>query len=307
LALAFEVGETEYHFPRPPGAVDSQEAFPIIYLAREMLGRKDSRRGHHHEFDIGDGHARPFRLFLCILHHEDELGNAIRLHVILRHIRAEGDHVDGMQPPTVGVEEGHDVNGCDLGLEGIGVFEIVVPDLVNDIAEKFGDTTLGHFVTGVVIEAGFMGRLCTNPDDCRGVVGDVFIVEGEVGGMYKYGVAMFSFVLGGLREDGREGVDSIQLIVGNDHEERKKRFPDGKQVIISWFPFERGKGVVCLFEEAGDGVRCHVEMKLKEKLLRSSFLGYSRAGAVENCDDDDQSNCVGKGELRVIGVFGDSP
>jgi hypothetical protein len=29
-------------------------------------------------------------------------------------------------------------------------------------------------------------------------------------------------------------------------------------------------------------------------------------GAVENRDDDDQSDCVGKGELMVLGAFGDS-
>ncbi len=45
--------------------------------------------------------------------------------------------------------------------------------------------------------------------------------------------------------------------------------------------------------------------KLEDKLLRSSFLDYNRAGAVENRNDDDQSNCVGKGELRVLGAFGD--
>jgi hypothetical protein len=43
LALAFEVGEAKCHFPRPPGAVDSREAFPIIYLVREMLGCEDCR------------------------------------------------------------------------------------------------------------------------------------------------------------------------------------------------------------------------------------------------------------------------
>ena len=43
LALAFEVGETECYLPCPLGAVDSREAFPIIYLAREMLGREDCR------------------------------------------------------------------------------------------------------------------------------------------------------------------------------------------------------------------------------------------------------------------------
>jgi hypothetical protein len=161
------------------------------------------------------------------------------------------------KPPLLAWREGHDLDGSDLGVEGVGVFEIVVPDLINDVAEKLGNATLGRFVTGIVIKAGFMGRLCTNPDDRRGVIGDVFIVEREANGTYECVVAMFGFVLGDFREDSREGVDSIQLVVGNDHEEGKQRFPDGKQVIIRWFPFERGKGVVCLFEEAGDGVWRH--------------------------------------------------
>ena len=63
MALAFEMGETECDLSRSPGPVDSRETFPIIYLAREMLGRKDSRQGHHHEVDIGDGHAARFAFF----------------------------------------------------------------------------------------------------------------------------------------------------------------------------------------------------------------------------------------------------
>jgi hypothetical protein len=68
----------------------------------------------------------------------------------------------------------------------------------------------------------------------------------------------------------------------------------------------RGKGVVCLFEETGDGVRRHGEIKLTENLLKSRFLGYSRAGAVDDRDDNDQSNSIGEGELRLLGAFGDS-
>jgi hypothetical protein len=104
-----------------------------------------------------------------------------------------------MQVAAVGVKEGHDLDGRDLCVEGLGVFEIVVPDLINNITKKFCNATFGRFVTGVVIEAGFVGRLCTNSDDCRGVVSDVFIVEGEAGRTYEFGVAMFCFVLGGLR------------------------------------------------------------------------------------------------------------
>ena len=54
------------------------------------------------------------------------------------------------------------------------------------------------------------------------------------------------------------------MVVRNDHEERKKTLLDGKEVIIGWFPFKRGKGVVCLFEEVGDGGRHHVAVKLEE-------------------------------------------
>ena len=56
-------------------------------------------------------------------------------------------------------------------------------------------------------------------------------------------------------------MDAVQLIIGNDHEERQNTLLDDEEIVICWFPFERGKGVVCLFEEAGDGVWRHVTMK----------------------------------------------
>ncbi len=64
-----------------------------------------------------------------------------------------------------------------------------------------------------------------------------------------------------------------------------------------------GKGIVGLFEEAGDGVRRH---GWKKRRLPRSRLLDSRADAVEDRDDDDQSDSVGEGELRVLGAFGDS-
>ncbi len=50
-----------------PRAVDGQEALPIIHLSREVLGCNDSSQGHHHKFDIGNGHASPLCLLLGIL------------------------------------------------------------------------------------------------------------------------------------------------------------------------------------------------------------------------------------------------
>ncbi len=56
------------------------------------------------------------------------LGDAICLHVVLHLISAKQDHVKGMKPSAVGVEEGHDVDGHELCVESVSVFEVVVPN-----------------------------------------------------------------------------------------------------------------------------------------------------------------------------------
>jgi hypothetical protein len=215
-----------------------------------MLGREDRRQGHHHKFDIGNWHA--------ILHHDNDLGDTIHLHIILHHINAERDHVNGMQSPAIGVKEGHDFAGRDLRVECLGVLKIVIPDLVDDVTKEICDALFGRLVTGVVVEAGFMGGLCSNADNCRGIVGNVFVVEGVADGPDELGIVMVGFVLGGIHKDGREGMRSLQLVKQDDHEQWEKGLPDCKQVIISWLPFEGGEGVIRLFEEAGDGIGIHL-------------------------------------------------
>jgi hypothetical protein len=150
LMLAFEVGQTEGNLPDSPRAVDGWKALPIIHLLQEVLGSEDSCQGHDHKFDIGDRHASPLHLFLRILHHGNELGDAICLHVVLHHVQAEGDHVDGMQTPAVGIEVDHDFEGRDLCIEHLGILKVVIPNLVNDVLEEYGHATFGHLVAGVL-------------------------------------------------------------------------------------------------------------------------------------------------------------
>jgi hypothetical protein len=102
--------------------VDGQEALPIIHLMREVLGSKDGSQGHHHQLDVSNGHASPLCFLLGTFHHDNELGDAICLNILLGHVQVEGDHVDGMQPPTVGVEVGHDLQGRYLCVEHFGIF-----------------------------------------------------------------------------------------------------------------------------------------------------------------------------------------
>jgi hypothetical protein len=64
------------------------------------------------------------------------------------------------------------------------------------------------FIAGIFVKGGFVGGLGANMDNDRGIVGNVPVVEGEVRKPDKLGGAMVDFVLGNLREDGREGMDS---------------------------------------------------------------------------------------------------
>jgi hypothetical protein len=185
-----------------------REALPIIYLSQEVLGRKDGCQGYHHKFNIGDGHASPCCLLFSILHHDNELGDAICLDVVLGHVQAEGDHVNGMQPPAVGIKVGHDFKDHDLCIESLGIIQVVVPNIVDNVVEEFGDTIFGCLIAGIVVKAGLVGGLGVNTDDGHGIIGNVPVVEGEAGRPDVLGGAMVGFVLGGLREDGCERMDS---------------------------------------------------------------------------------------------------
>jgi hypothetical protein len=131
-----------------------------------------------------------------------------------------------MKPSAVGIKEFHAVDGRDLCVEGVSVFEVVVPNIIDDVAEKLEHALLGRLVTGAVIESGFVGSLRTDANDCHGIVSNCLVVEWETSWAYKFG-AMVGFVLNSLSEDGREGVNPIQLVVGDDHEQWEKGFLDG--------------------------------------------------------------------------------
>ncbi len=202
LALALQVGKAECHLLSLPSAGLGQETLPIINLAWEVLGCKDSRQGHHDKFDVSNRHAGLRCHFLCILHHDNELGDAICLHVVLHHIVAQSDHVGGMKPSAAYAKEGHDVDGRDFHVEGVSIFQVIVPNFINNVGEKFGHAFLGHLITCVVIKFGFMGSLCTNANNCCGVVSSPLVVEWETSQAYKFGTIV-GFVLDGLGEDGR--------------------------------------------------------------------------------------------------------
>jgi hypothetical protein len=201
-----------------PMCVSWRVGLPIVDLTGKMLSRKDCFQGHHDKLDVGDGHACLLCLFLCILQHYDVLVDAVCLHVILVHVGAEGDHVNGMEPPAVGVKEGHDLKGQHLSVEDAGVLEVVVSDFVDGFEEKFGGPALGCLVTGEVIEAGFVGQFRMDANDCGGIIGNAAVVERQADGTDKGGT-MVGGIPCRIREEDREGMDPPECIIGDLHED----------------------------------------------------------------------------------------
>ena len=253
-----------------------------------MLGGQDSSRCHHDQLDVGNGHAGTFGFFLSILQHDDVLGDAVGLRVVLVHVRAQRKHVHGMKAATVEVQEGHDLKGGDLSVERFGVLEVVVPYLVHHVAEEFGAATFGRFVVGVVLEFGLVGRFRTDTNHSRSIVRDVQIVESEPRGADEVVSPVGGSILGVVREEGGQGVDPADSVIRDDNQEREQGLPDGKEVVIRGFSLKRRKNIVRLFEEENDGVRTHDDL--------GGFL-WGWAGAVKDRNDDDQSDCVGSSEL----------
>jgi hypothetical protein len=58
-----------------------------------------------------------------------------------------------MQPPAVGIKVGHDFKGHDHRVESFGLLQVVVPKIINNIVEEFGNATFGCFVAGVPVVA----------------------------------------------------------------------------------------------------------------------------------------------------------
>ncbi len=128
---------------------------------------------------------------------------------------------DGVEATGVGVEEGDDVEGRHLCVEGVGVLEVVVPDLLDGIPEEFGCAAFGRLVASVVVEACFVGRLRTNANDHGGVVRDAPVVEWETDGNDEGVTAMVGGVPRGLREESNEGMDPPEEVKGDLHQDRE--------------------------------------------------------------------------------------
>ena len=128
------------------------------------------RRPGHPESDVPE-------LFLGLLQHDDILGNAVGLGVVAMHVCLKSKHVDGVEPPPVGIKEGHDIDSKYLHVKGIHVLEIGVPSLVHDGEEELGCAALGRFIAGIVVKSVAVGCFLTYSDKGQRIVDNIFVSE----------------------------------------------------------------------------------------------------------------------------------
>ncbi len=134
--------------------------------------------------------------------------------------------VDGMRSPAVGVKEGDNFKGRHLREIGVGVLEVFEPDLVNGFLEEFGSPTLRRLIAGIVVKAGFVGRFRSNANNRGGIVCDVTVIEGQSDGAFERIAAMVGGVRHCITQDGCEGVDPPELVIGDLHQDQEEHLPN---------------------------------------------------------------------------------
>ena len=99
-------------------------------------------------------------------------------------------------------------------------------------------------------------------------------------------------------------MDPPEKIELDFHQDWEESLPNCEEIIVRGLSLDGREGITCLLEEEGDRVGRH--RKKIDCCFLSGFFDGGWAGAVKDCDDDDQSNCVGSSELGGFVVLGDT-
>ncbi len=93
-----------------------------------------------------------------------------------------------------------------------------------------------------------MGCFRSNVNDRGGIVRDATVVERQSDGAFERIAAMVGGVSHCIRQDGREGVDSPKLVVGDLHQDWEERLPDQEEIVIRWLPLDGGEAIARLLK-----------------------------------------------------------
>ena len=124
--------------------------------------------------------------------------------VVLVYVCVEQDHVDGVKPSAAGIQIQDDIEGCFLCVEGVSIFEVIVPDLIDGFTKELSSALFSRFVAGKVIQAGLVSSLCSNMEDRGSIVQDGAVVERESSWPAEGLATVLVRVLHGICDNGLE-------------------------------------------------------------------------------------------------------
>ncbi len=100
---------------------------------------------------------------------------------------------------------------------------------------------LRRLVACIVVKAGFVGRFRLNANNRCGVVCNATIVERQLDRAFECIAAMVGGVRHCIHQDGCEGVDPPELVVGDLHQDWEECLPNQEEIVICWLPLNGGK------------------------------------------------------------------
>ena len=152
-------------FPFWPHFSVMWKGFQFIGCTWEVFGGEDISGGNGKDLVIGHWKVCPSERALCVLEHVDELGNAVGTGIQAQHVGWEAEKFAEVGAATVCIKMLEELLGSDVGVKGLGIVEVPIPQFVNGIADEFCSCMFGRFVGGEVINKDGVLGFTTCMDD----------------------------------------------------------------------------------------------------------------------------------------------
>ena len=127
-----------------------------------MQGKKVIRHG-----EVGMG-----EFVLSLIEHVNILGDALGISVVAKHVCGEADKFAWVEAATVGIKVVEQLFCGDMGVEGVGMAKVSVPDFFNVVVDELGSGAFCDLVGGEVADKDCMLGFMTGRDNSGGIVVD---------------------------------------------------------------------------------------------------------------------------------------
>ena len=109
---------------------------------------------------IRHGEVGAGKFALSLLQHVNILGDALGISIVAKHVCQDADKFAWVEVTTVGIKVVKQLFCGDMGVEGLGVVEVLVQEFLYAIADELGGSLFRGLVRGQSLRGGWHVWIC---------------------------------------------------------------------------------------------------------------------------------------------------